>query len=226
MPRDREPGPFEAAYTAAVSEAMSPPSTEDVLEVLPRLAPTEAIALRGCVLTPNEAIENGYVVVGAGRVIQAVQASEPQGVTVHDTGGVILPGLIDLHGHPEFNGFAAWEPPKQFVNRYAWRDSPLYDLLVRLPQDRLKRALPAKTQLRYSEIRALVGGVTAIQGTGGQAMRTSRRPVSSSRRSPSPQRTSAGRACTRPAVFSFVAGLKTYWTAEASQRIALPVSGE
>jgi 5-methylthioadenosine/S-adenosylhomocysteine deaminase len=31
-------------------------------------------------------------------------------VRVHDTaGGVILPGLIDLHGHPEFNVLAAWE---------------------------------------------------------------------------------------------------------------------
>jgi 5-methylthioadenosine/S-adenosylhomocysteine deaminase len=34
--------------------------------------------------------------------------------------------LIDLHGHPEFTVFAAWEPPKQFVNRYAWRDNPIY----------------------------------------------------------------------------------------------------
>ena len=37
---------------------------------------------------------------------------------------------------------------------------------MRGPQNRLLKALPAKTQLRYAEIRALVGGVTAIQGTG------------------------------------------------------------
>ncbi len=41
--------------------------------------------------------------------------------------------------------------------------------LVRDPQNHLLDALPPKTQLRYAEIRALVGGVTAIQGTGGQA---------------------------------------------------------
>ena len=40
---------------------------------------------------------------------------------------------------------------------------------MRDPQDRLLESLPPKTQLRYAEIRALVGGVTAIQGTGGQA---------------------------------------------------------
>ena len=85
---------------------------------------------------------------------------------MHDTdGGVILPGLIDLHGHPEFNVFAAWEPPRQFINRYAWRGSEVYRELVRRPQDRLIAALPQQTQLRYAEIRALVAGVTAIQGT-------------------------------------------------------------
>lgn len=170
-PRNAERSLFEAAYTASVTEAMAPPRprARGVRELLPRAAPAEAIALRGCVLTPTEAIENGYVVVGAGKEIQAVQKSKPQGVRPHDTGGVILPGLIDLHGHPEFNVFAAWEPPQQFVNRYSWRASELYKQLVRRPQDLLLKALPAKTQLRYAEVRALVGGVTAIQGTGGQA---------------------------------------------------------
>lgn len=40
---------------------------------------------------------------------------------------------------------------------------------MRDPQNHLLDALPPKTQLRYAEIRALVGGVTAIQGTGGIA---------------------------------------------------------
>ncbi len=170
-PRDDERDLFEAAYTDSVSEAVEPPSpgSGGARELLVRAAPAEAIALHGCVLTPTQAIENGYVVVGAGQEIKAVQKTKPQGVRVHDTGGVILPGLIDLHGHPEFNVFAAWEPPEQFVNRYAWRGSELYKLLVRRPQDRLLKELPAKTQLRYAEIRALVGGTTAIQGTGSQA---------------------------------------------------------
>jgi 5-methylthioadenosine/S-adenosylhomocysteine deaminase len=170
-PPDPERSLFEAAYNAPVAEAMAPPSPEagGVSELAPRAAPTEAVALRGYVLTPTQAIENGHVVVGPGKEIKAVQAAKPQGVRVHDTGGVILPGLIDLHGHPEFNVFAAWEPPRRFPNRYSWRASELYKQLVRRPQDRLLEKLPAKTQLRYAEVRALVGGVTAIQGTGGQA---------------------------------------------------------
>jgi 5-methylthioadenosine/S-adenosylhomocysteine deaminase len=166
--QESDGGPFEAAYTAPVAEAAPPDGAGEARELLPRAAPAEAIAFQGCVLTPAEAIENGYVVV-AGKQIQAVQKAKPQGVRTYDTGGVILPGLVDLHGHPEFNVFAAWEPPRRFPNRYAWRGSDLYKELVRRPQDKLLKAVPPKTQLRYSEVRALVGGVTAIQGTGGQA---------------------------------------------------------
>jgi 5-methylthioadenosine/S-adenosylhomocysteine deaminase len=162
---------FEALYSAGVTEELEPPPTvaEGGPELLVRAAPAEAVALKGCVLTPTRAIEGGYVVVGAGRQIQAVEQSRPEGVPVHETDGVITPGLIDLHGHPEFNVFAAWEPPRQFPNRYAWRGSEIYKQLVREPQNRLLDALRPRTQLRYAEIRALVGGVTAIQGTGGQA---------------------------------------------------------
>ncbi|HKH31964.1 MAG TPA: amidohydrolase family protein [Gaiellaceae bacterium] len=167
-PRESEDELFEAAYTAPVVDAAPPTTTRGARELLPRAAPAEAIAFRGCVLTPAEAIEDGYVVV-AGKQIQAVQKAKPQGVRTHETSGVIVPGLIDLHGHPEFNVFAAWEPPRRFPNRYAWRGSDLYKELVRRPQDRLLKAVPPKTQLRYSEVRALVGGVTAMQGTGGQA---------------------------------------------------------
>jgi 5-methylthioadenosine/S-adenosylhomocysteine deaminase len=165
---DRELDPFEAAYSEGVTEEVEPAAGGEQ-ELLVRSAPSEAFALEGCVLTPDRALDKGYVVVGAGREIASVGESKPSGVPIHSTDGVICPGLIDLHGHPEFNVFAAWEPPRQFVNRYAWRGSDLYKALVREPQNRLLTALPAKTQLRYAEIRALVGGVTAIQGTGGQA---------------------------------------------------------
>ncbi len=153
--------PFEAAYLAGVPEALPAPS----VATRPRGAtPTEPFALTGCVVTPDVVLDPGCVVVADGEV-SAVQATPPDGVRVQDTGGVICPGLIDLHGHPEFNVFAAWEPPKEFANRYQWRESDLYHKLVRDPQNTLKTALPDQTQLRYAEVRALVGGVTAIQGT-------------------------------------------------------------
>jgi 5-methylthioadenosine/S-adenosylhomocysteine deaminase len=169
-PARADGGRFEAAYRAGVTEEVAPPAAEGegLRELVVRAAPTEAVALHGCVLTAARAIENAYVVID-GAEIQGVSEKRPEGVRVHETDGVIAPGLIDLHGHPEFNIFAAWEPPRQFVNRYAWRGSEVYRELVRDPQNRLLESLPPKTQLRYAEIRALVGGVTAIQGTGGQA---------------------------------------------------------
>jgi 5-methylthioadenosine/S-adenosylhomocysteine deaminase len=162
----RSDDPFEAAYTAPVDAVIGLPRGR---ELTTRAAPAEPTALGGCILTPTRAIEHGYVVIGGGNTIQAVQEKRPEGVAVHETDGVILPGLIDLHGHPEFNVFAAWEPPRQFENRYRWRDSPIYKELVRDPANRLKEAVGPKSQLRYAEVRALIGGVTAIQGTGGQA---------------------------------------------------------
>jgi 5-methylthioadenosine/S-adenosylhomocysteine deaminase len=167
------PDRFEAAFHEGVTEPGPPPAPEGGgggRELLLRAPPAEAFALKGCVLAGDRAIENGHVVIGEGNVIQAVSAKAPAGVPVHDTGGVICPGLIDLHGHPEFNVFAAWEPPRQFDNRYQWRGSDIYHRLVRDPQNVLLDALSSpKTELRYAEVRALVGGVTAIQGTGGQA---------------------------------------------------------
>jgi 5-methylthioadenosine/S-adenosylhomocysteine deaminase len=153
--------PFEAAYHAGVPTALP----DEPLAPLPlRAAPAEAVAFVGCVLTPDQVLDPGCVVVSDG-TIAAVQAAPPQGVKVVQTDGVICPGLIDLHGHPEFNVFAPWEPPQQFDNRYQWRGSDLYHTLVRDPQNQLKSKLSDQTQLRYAEIRALVGGVTAIQGT-------------------------------------------------------------
>jgi cytosine/adenosine deaminase-related metal-dependent hydrolase len=135
-----------------------------------RARPAEPIALLGCVITPQQRIEDGYVVVD-GDAIAAVGSGRPEGVRAHETGGVILPGLIDLHGHPEFNVFAAWDPPQQFSNRYQWRESALYHQLVRDPQNLLLENPGDAIELQFAEIRALVGGVTALQGAGNTTVR-------------------------------------------------------
>lgn len=151
--------PPQAALTPTVPD-------DDGPELAARATPAEAFALRGYVLTPAGPVRGGYVVVSDG-LIADVTTRRPAHVRILDTGGVILPGLIDLHGHPEFNVFAAWEPPKRFTNRYQWRSSAVYQALVRDPQNVLLTKLPPRTEVRYAEIRALVGGVTAIQGASG-----------------------------------------------------------
>src|SRR4051812_1557158 len=167
--------PFGRAYRRGIYEELPPPAPSTRRERRDRPAPAgaepaRAFALKGAVITPDAAWSKGYVVVEGGQVA-AVQQNPPSGVDALDTGGVILPGLIDLHGHPEFNVFAAWEPPTLFANRYRWRGSDIYHELVRDPQNTLIKKLPAGTELRYAEIRALVGGVTAIQGASGAGAR-------------------------------------------------------
>jgi 5-methylthioadenosine/S-adenosylhomocysteine deaminase len=119
------------------------------------------------VIKADGSLAKGWVVV-AGDQIAEVRSTKPSGVHAIPTGGVILPGLIDLHGHPEYNVFSAWEPPKTFINRGQWRGSNEYAALVKEPWSRLTKdgtSASVKTAMtRYAEVRAVVGGVTAIQG--------------------------------------------------------------
>ena len=126
--------------------------------------PLDAWALRGTVLTPSRQLDDAYVEIHGDRIAR-VTATRPSAARIVHTEGIILPGLIDLHGHPEYNVFAAWEPPKRYVNRYAWRRSKQYAEVVKEPWKALTAEptlLPTLT--RFAEARALVGGVTAIQG--------------------------------------------------------------
>jgi hypothetical protein len=138
---------FDRSYGAGIARAEDGPASNLAVQTAmigaevpggrvargatPRIAPTNAFALGGCVLTLDRVVKRGYVVFGDDGLIAAVSTKAPQGVLVHETDGVILPGLIDPHGHPEFNIFAAWEPPSLFINRRQWRGSDLYQQLIR-----------------------------------------------------------------------------------------------
>lgn len=126
-------------------------------------------ALRGCVITPEARHDDGFVHVAGDRIVSVGGVAPGAGVTVIETDGVILPGLVNLHDHPEFNVFAPWEPPRRYERRSTWRDSTEYKKIVREPWANLTAQkagepllLPMMT--RYAEVRALIGGVTAIQG--------------------------------------------------------------
>jgi 5-methylthioadenosine/S-adenosylhomocysteine deaminase len=170
---------FARAYGRGVTDELPPPPARDTdrsITAGPRATPSGPFALHGAVITPAGSWSSGYVTVADG-LIGDVTQNPPTDVPVLETDGVILPGLIDLHGHPEFNVFAAWEPPRLFSNRYIWRASELYHQLVRDPQDTLLTKLPPHTQLRYAEARALVGGVTAIQGASGASRSPDSEPL-------------------------------------------------
>ncbi len=152
--------PFSQSYLEGMPDSLD--ATARAPRSRPRTLAHETIALGGLVIT-HQGARKAWVQVEGG-TITAISTRKPRGVVGIQTDGVIMPGMLDLHGHPEFNVFAPWEPAKSYVNRYSWRGSKPYQQLVRDPQNQLIPKLPKGTQLRYAEIRALVGGVTAIQG--------------------------------------------------------------
>jgi 5-methylthioadenosine/S-adenosylhomocysteine deaminase len=139
------------------------------------------LALTGKVVTfdpERPVIERGTVYVGPndettkGR-IEAVQESRrrpPAGFSSAGavrTRGVIYPGLIDLHNHVVYNVLPLWAPPgrtEPFGSRDEWPRHGSYEELVSDPANALG-ALAGKAHLKYVETKAVVGGVTAIQGS-------------------------------------------------------------
>jgi 5-methylthioadenosine/S-adenosylhomocysteine deaminase len=136
----------------------------------------DPLVLTGRVVTFDEEqpeIDDGAVYVGADELIAAVQprsAPAPpgfDGAREVRTGGVIYPGLIDLHGHIAYNGLPLWSPPgrtEPYTSRYQWPGDKSYEGMISDPANALG-ALAGKAHLKYLETKAVVGGTTAIQGT-------------------------------------------------------------
>src|SRR4051794_19617151 len=96
---------FEERYSAGVilEDPPSPARLAAPREALAAAVPSGSVALHGCVLSSAGATEDAYLVIEQGAV-SAVADSEPQGVdAVIETAGIVMPGLVDLHGHPEYN---------------------------------------------------------------------------------------------------------------------------
>jgi 5-methylthioadenosine/S-adenosylhomocysteine deaminase len=137
---------------------------------------TTPLVLTGRVVTFDEAqpeLADGAVYIGADELIAAVQPRTAPAPTGFDgartvrTGGVIYPGLIDLHGHIAYNGLPLWSPPgrtEPYTSRYQWPSDRSYEGMISDPANALG-ALAGKAHLKYLETKAVVGGTTAIQGT-------------------------------------------------------------
>jgi len=115
----------------------------------------------------------GRVWLGDDGLISAVtkgSVSTPpgfNGARVVDVGDAwVLPGIIDLHNHIGYNASPLWFEPKQktpFLHHNSWTGAPTYQAAVGWPAAVLVNAEP-EALLAYVQMRALVGGTTAIQG--------------------------------------------------------------
>lgn len=118
-------------------------------------------------------IEDGALYVGADERIEAVQErGDPapagfQSAERVETKGCIYPGLIDLHSHVVYNVLGLWSPPgrtEPYTDRADWPGHGDYEGTVSDPANALG-ALAGKAHLKYCEVKAVIGGTTAIQGS-------------------------------------------------------------
>ncbi|MEP7157028.1 MAG: amidohydrolase family protein [Betaproteobacteria bacterium] len=163
---------------ACAVPAPSPPAVVAVANPPPVAAtnPDPGIVLVGKVVPMNDAgdVWPGARVWMRGGVIEAVaKAGEalPEAASkarVIETGGVIYPGMIDLHNHPEYAIYPLMPIPRAYKDRYEWRFyDEAYNQRITYPAVVLQNADYFNLAMeigRYGEYKALVGGTTSLQG--------------------------------------------------------------
>lgn len=120
-----------------------------------------------------DAVFDGRLYVDDLGLVEAVAAagapapSGYAGATVLDAGDAfVLPGFIDLHNHIGYNALPLWTEPRQktpFAHHDSWTRAASYRTAISWPANALVQAAP-EALLAYVQLRALVGGTTAIQG--------------------------------------------------------------
>ena len=120
--------------------------------------------LTGRIVTPDEVVNGSVVVVGDTIACVGDACAEPAGATtLRVSNAYIMPGLIDAHNHVAYNVFPKWVPPKLYNNRYQWQGSTSYKKF-KAPYNDLKASLYCE-MVKYGEVKALLSGITTIQGT-------------------------------------------------------------
>ncbi len=132
---------------------------------LAQSSPPRPIVLEGTVVTPTEVIRDGMVIIEGERIKAVGQGvAIPEGAVRIATNGLIFPGLIDLHNHITWNVFPRWKDlPRRFRNRYEWRNDAVY-LRTYAAWNQALSHLNCERNT-YGEVKALLGGVTTVQGS-------------------------------------------------------------
>ena len=129
-------------------------------------AQDEPYALKGTIVTPEQVIENGTILIVGEKIKDLGQnINLPHGTVVIETEGIILPGFIDLHNHITWNLFPRWRTYKEFANRYEWQQIPGYGLALSTPHFELGKAKLGCDMNRYAEVKAITEGETSLIGS-------------------------------------------------------------
>lgn len=115
----------------------------------------------------------GKLYVQGNRILDVLDAGDPlpadaAGAVTVETGGLIFPGLMNVHDHIIFNTIPAWEVPSLMQDVSDWTGLDDYQVNVRYPHEILTGA-PYYDDLpevgKYAEVKALAAGTTAEQGS-------------------------------------------------------------
>ena len=124
----------------------------------------KSLVLTGRVLTvdADRRVESSgavYIHEGVIEAVQSASSAPPAGFRTAArvrTGGLITPGLIDLHNHLAYNTLPLWlGRDRAYATRYQWPGAPTYQSDVSNPAQALGIAAPAAA-LRYAEVKAVV----------------------------------------------------------------------
>ena len=150
---------------------------------------SRAFLLKGRVVTMDgetNVINDGNVMIRDGKItgVWASNTNPPAGVDFTDvpiveTDGTIYPGLIDLHNHVHYNHIPLWdfevhlsESQKSeeggYTNRYQWGNNWDYGPSITWMKTNIQSSYRwdmASEQMKYAEVQAVSGGVTAMQGS-------------------------------------------------------------
>ncbi|MGB1827538.1 MAG: lamin tail domain-containing protein [Candidatus Poseidoniaceae archaeon] len=134
----------------------------------------------------GDVIENGNIMIEGSKIVAIWADGEippinTDNVSAYDTGATIYPGLIDLHNHMHYNHIPLWDfnvhlsdsqksEEGGYTNRYQWGNNwdygPSITWMKNNVQQRSRWDMSAE-QMKYAEVQAVAGGVTAVQGSPG-----------------------------------------------------------
>src|SRR6266542_919966 len=120
--------------------------------------------LNGTIVNADGMLKGKAVIEGDVLTCVATACADPPGATqITVTNGYIFPGFIDAHNHVAYNILPKWSPPKIYQRRSQWQASSSYKAFKK-PYDKNKKTLFCE-MVKYGEIKAMLSGVTTIEGT-------------------------------------------------------------
>ncbi|WP_081426461.1 lamin tail domain-containing protein [Sorangium cellulosum] len=136
------------------------PLGEGTCEVVPGAGAT---LIRGVVLTPGTVLRGGRVLVDERGAIACVgcDCEAPGATEITCPTGVVSPALINTHDHITFTQNSPYTPTEErYEHRHDWRTGNNEHTAIDTPGS------ATQAQIRWGELRFLMGGATSIVGSG------------------------------------------------------------